>query len=524
MTILKRVMIQIKRQPLKVICLFCLAILLGTLISASMLIEDTIVRVTDSLSTRIAPVVSITSENPVIDEMYTNFERSQGYAAHHFPYVGREVIHEIGNIPYVRDFDYSIFNGGLGIGLLPYIHQEISEEIRFSFGEEVWFDMMGVARPEIVYIEYGNFDLVQGRLFTEEEILNSSNLSTFPTLVSDEFARHNNLSIGSRFNLYISYFDPPENFPTGLSLAELGQIWDVFEPDEAFSLWEYEHEVVGIFAFTEEIPSDFDGMMNYQQLVNTFFVPNWIFYERRDTTFGIELQNWERVSPEAYSDILENFFGFLIEPYWLLYDIRDMASFAEAANEILPGLWIVQDLSSTLEHVLIAIDNFTFVSDHFFWLSLGASLLVFSLITLLYLRSKNHEIGIYLALGEGKFKIVIQFILEIGLVVGLGMLISIFSGRMLSNSLTQALLRDEIANQRTPSHGTDWVPANMLEVRGFTPQIDDLIDTTAVTLDIETVLLFYGVAFLIVLSSISIPMIYVLKKPVNRLLASENTQ
>jgi len=524
MTTLKRVMIQIKRKPFKTFCLFSLAFLLGTLISVSMLMDSAIDSVLENLSVRIAPVVSITSENPVLEEMYTNQQRSEGYVAHHFPDIERELIHEIGNLSYVRDFDYSILGGGSSVVLRPYIPYEIQTQLNIQFDEEALFDMIGVARPEIVYIEYGNFELVQGRLFTEEEILNTTNSSTFPILISDEFARHNGLAVDSRFNLYLSYFDPPADFPTELTMSQLGEvIWTQYEQDEIFSLWGFEHEVVGIFSFTEDIPTDFDGMMYYQQLVNTFFVPNWIFDYRFEAMLFVD-ENWISVLRPEYHAMFTGNVEWRLEPYWLLYDIRDMDLFAEAANEMLPGLWVVQDLSSTLGHVLTAVDNITFASTQFFWFSLGAALLVFSLLTLLYLRSKNHEVGVYLALGESKLKIMLQIALEIGLVISLGMLLSIFSGRMISNSITNTLLMNELTNQAVQNVGSDWVPANMLEVRGFTPQIDDLLDMTTVALDMNTAVLFYSITFAIVLLSTSIPMVYFFKSPVNKLLASAKIQ
>lgn len=73
---------------------------------------------------------------------------------------------------------------------------------------------------------------------------------------------------------------------------------------------------------------------------------------------------------------------------------------------------------------------------------LGA-IVVLSLILILWIRERTYEIGILLSIGVSKFRIVLQFVLELVFISIPAILISLLSGSLLINQLVGAILPDE---------------------------------------------------------------------------------
>ena len=73
---------------------------------------------------------------------------------------------------------------------------------------------------------------------------------------------------------------------------------------------------------------------------------------------------------------------------------------------------------------------------------LGA-IVVLSLILILWIRERTYEIGILLSIGVSKFRIVLQFVLELVFISVPAILISLLSGSLLINQLVGAILPDE---------------------------------------------------------------------------------
>lgn len=69
------------------------------------------------------------------------------------------------------------------------------------------------------------------------------------------------------------------------------------------------------------------------------------------------------------------------------------------------------------------------------------SLLIISLIVLLFLRDRKHELGIYLSIGETRGKIIGQILVELLLISAIALLLSLVTGNLLADSISGSLFQ-----------------------------------------------------------------------------------
>jgi putative ABC transport system permease protein len=378
------------------------------------------------------------------------------------------------------------------------------------------FHVNGVSRPEIIYIEHGLYELVEGRLFTNEEINPYVIPSIAPILVSREFAQSNDLSIGSYMELKsMPIFVLPEdaNVPEGgFTDMEWGEeLWN--HPYNQAQEVIYEFEIVGIFDVTRILRGNIEELMDHQNMVNLFFTPNWRVYE----AISDEANSWQ-----LWADVFnmhdwnEGLVSILqaqadsITALWLLHDWEDVATFMEAANQILPpSLEVDEGLMDTFRPMIEATNSLNTIVSRVLWLASGAMVMVLTLLILLYLRERRHEIGIYLALGEKKVKIMLQLLLEIVIVSTLGLIMAFLVANMLSEQLSLSILQTELAsNERSDDH----IPV-MLERLGFGQALapDEMLAFFEVSLDMEAVILFFLGGLGTVTLSTVVPVVYIME-------------
>jgi len=136
-------------------------------------------------------------------------------------------------------------------------------------------------------------------------------------------------------------------------------------------------------------------------------------------------------------------------------------------------------------------------------------LIILSLLITLFLRDRKHEIGIYLALGEKKGKIITQILTEVLSVSIIGITLSLFAGNIISDGISQQMIHNNMMNElENPSMNFDWNP---LEGMGFNTNMsmDEMLENYEVGLDGQTIGLFFLVgAGTVILSTIS-PIIYI---------------
>lgn len=495
MRIIDRVKISLVKNLGKTIILLLLVIVLKATALSAVIAENAVFNTVENARKSLPAIISVGGDSEAIDELYTRQEQSAGYAAHLFDPLTREQIHQIGALPYVRHYDYSI----TAMASISY------ESEQLEFGKVT---VHGVANPEMIYITEGLLELEYGRSFTSEEIANAENKA--PILISDDFATLYELTISDRFDMYVEYFflpenaNPEEDWPIQLESYE--ELWE--HPYFNWGEKGFEFEVIGIFTIP---PEEAENMYYWHKvgILNSVYTPNWRSHEMYNLqmTSSIESSSVFRVGDDNTSSLQYTYDWS--DPFWVLYDISYFDDFQSEASEFLPDFWAFEDLSSTLEHLY---DSVNFVSQFIqraLWFAMGASVIILNLLITLYLRDRRKELGVYIALGEKKIKIALQIILEVLIVASAGFVLAIFIAHILAPHISQNMLRNELSQERTSQ--VYWSSTNTLEMRGFGREltIEETIAAFDVSINTQIIYIAFGVAILTVIVSTIVPIAYI---------------
>jgi len=524
MNMINRGLKSLMGHKIKTVILLLLIIILGSVTASAIIMTNGIHSTANHLRRSIPAIVM--RNNDVMaaqsEAGYTLEEIMDGALDRYFHTLTREMVYEIGALPYVRGFSYTY-------AFYPFMMQsfDLNEYTPENWEQIIYVNMFlltGVTRPSFIQIEEDIWELVAGRLFTEDEMYLDESREYAPILITESVANLNGVSVGSTLTLYKDIFELPENAvipENGFSGLELENIWE--HEYYAYVQIPFSFEVVGIISMPYEPNYNVDRFLMQHWNQNRFIIPNWKVNEINNVWLESRIDmmtvfNIENIDEEIA--FLERFMA-LVTPTWVLYDIADFEAFAAQANEILPEFSIMEDMSFTQQDVLTSMGSVNSLMNQVLIVAIGATLIVLTLTILLYLRDRKHEIGVYLALGERKRKIILQILFEVLSVTTTGIIIAVFIGNVVSNQMSDFLLREAFISTQEAcdfptTHNYCWNPRTTLEWSGFgidrvQMEFDELIEIFDVSLDIRAITIFSGIALATTVLSTIVPVMYILE-------------
>lgn len=505
MTILKRSIISVVSQKEKNLLLLMLILILGVLIFGSFLMINTFNNSTTNLRNSLPAVVTIEGEPITYENIDDEMIR-----------IPRQLIHDIGGLPQVKIYDYSFIEGIAGDFKYYYAGESV-------FGNyDNWFRIFGVSNPEIVYFENGMYELVQGRTFTAEEMDEQQVFGRVPILVSDEWAQLNNIALGDAVNLFQDVFELPmgANLPeNGLSfLNSLSELWD--HDYNGKSRKYHQFEVIGIFEFTRELSEKPDSLesVDHYSMINLFFTPNWLVY---NMMIRAEKSHNERVSILNVSHLLDWDYQFNNPmPMFVLDDMLLLDEFTTMANEIIYDYDLplhISDLSGTFGSMVLSVMNLNNLLNIVLFVAIGAMAIILTLLVLLYIRGRRNELGVYLALGEKRGRVVSQVLLEILIVSSVGIIIAFLISSLFTEQLSTYLITNQLYEN---ARGENYWPS-FLETIGFAQEmsVEEMLYAVNIAIDLPTILTALSIIFGTILVSTFVPVAYLLEQKPMDLLA-----
>lgn len=126
-------------------------------------------------------------------------------------------------------------------------------------------------------------------------------------------------------------------------------------------------------------------------------------------------------------------------------------------------------------------------------ISVLASILIITLVTILFLRDRKHELGIYLSLGEKRSKVVGQIVFEVVVVAFVAITISVFTGNMLAKGFSNSLIQSQKTEQVDNGMGYNMDDYELARLTNSSISEDDVIDAYNISLNPTYILLFYVV-------------------------------
>ena len=143
------------------------------------------------------------------------------------------------------------------------------------------------------------------------------------------------------------------------------------------------------------------------------------------------------------------------------------------------------------------------------------SLVILTLLIILFLRDRKKELGLYMALGEKRSKTISLLLLEVMTIAFLSIMVSLFIGNVFANSVSENMLMNDIAAEQERASGLGgaiW-EFDFFASMGFDTEIpvDVIAASYDVSLSFYAVLIFLGVGLGTVLLATVIPVIYILR-------------
>ena len=489
MNLLNRVFISQSRKFGKSLILFAIVLALGIVISAAISMQQAFQNTENSIRGSVPAVVAIEADEEAIEDIYS--DTGQWPVLNPFT---MDMLAEIGALSYVRNYNISLRASLLSSDLdRVAVNGFVSGE---KMGEWENFDLQGIYGEGFLDEEEGIIEIVYGRSFSAEEI----RTHTSAGMISRELAAANGLGIGSTITLDNIYWDTRGVYDISP---------DFFTEENIFARESYDLEVIGIFEKIAEINTGDEWMDNNftEEIINRIYVPHSIVlsslsFQFENDAMMFPVDDLNSVNPEDRVFLFNAF---------SLHDVSYVDNFKARAYEIIPPLWRVADGSDSYNYIISSMQTFNHLANILLVMIVGAGILIIGLLITLILRENKREIGIYLALGEKKARVIAQMIVETVSVAVAALITALFVGNILADSISETMLRNSMIAEQ--GHG-EMMTFGLLDQMGIirNAPIDEMLAMYSVTLDIATALTFFAIGVTTVLAATVAPMLYIVKQ------------
>lgn len=235
----------------------------------------------------------------------------------------------------------------------------------------------------------GDSTILEGRHLTEEDANQPF------TMIEKTLAEENDLSIGDKINI---------QSPVEAATSEL--------------------EIIGIFETT--VAGDSTGM-NFTALnpYNKLYVP----YTAATTLKG-----------EGYEGTIDSAIYYMNDPS----NIEDFISRAEEESSIDFATFKLDANDLVYQQMVGPIENVASFSKNVVYLVAIAGAVILGLIVMLTIRERKYEMGVLLAIGEKRWKLMGQFIVEILIVAIISLSFASMAGNLVANQVGEQLLTQQL--------------------------------------------------------------------------------
>jgi putative ABC transport system permease protein len=519
MNFAKRAVLSITRRLGKSLILFLVIFIIGNLIAGTVAVRQAITQSEEVAKRSLGAHVSLGLDDQALMEAYNRGEEPM------IDNLSAALIEELGQRPEVRNFDYSLSAYLLSQTLENY--QPPEEVGGVAMGATVaiggsaeggaYFSLRGTRYAPVMPIEEGKLSLVDGRVFTETDITEGRLVAIIPDVVAET----NNLHVGDTITLVneIRDYTQMEKSVDDPSAETNGRLVD--SRDVIL-------EVIGIFernSGADDLTADGSDDQNQggatgprmidftqSELWSTIYVP--IKVAQAEDEFSTE--GYRKIAELAGEDWgVERYMPYYT-PIYLLNSIDDLESFEQAASVALPEYYKVLSATSQYEQVAGPMKDIQQVLTVALIVVVIAALVVVSLVVVLFLRDRRKEFGIYLSLGARKPLIILQVLMEVLVVAIVALGVSLFTGYLVSDGLSQQMINNQIASAANNGYLSGVVVSGsfMGGDAGLLMgdlSLEDVTDAYRVSLSLPYVLTFLGLGIGVVVLSCVVPLLYVLR-------------
>lgn len=477
---IKNAWLSIRKNIGKSILLFGIMLIIANLVMAGLSIQSASEKSMDQIRSSLGNDVTLSVD---MRQMMKNREMGQSLQEVQSS-ITSDMADSLIQLDHVEDYNYTISSSANSDDIVPIETEQSDEGMTMpegggqggGMGQFNIGDFVISANSTMKYIEEftsGNYSLIEGAL------LSSKDKDSSHCVIETNVAEENSLSIGSTFTIY-----------TTIDNETISQ----------------ELEVVGIYEIETTTSSQGMRGMMFTNPVNTIYTDISIGYTLTNDTTTIS-------SATYYLDDPENMDSFITD--------------AKENTEIDFEMYTLDANDQLYQRNISSLVNTESFATMFLLVVVIAGSVILGLILILTIRNRFHEIGIFLSLGQSKVKIIGQQVIEIGIVACVAFVISLGTGRMVSNMVSGMLINNQSNDtvQMEMGNGMPGGPGGNIdegsgsdsfsERRGgpnfsdaFSTPIDEELD---VSLTINTVMELGVITLVICVISTMLPSIYVLR-------------
>ena len=342
-------------------------------------------------------------------EVFEGSGSEMGIGGSWFHTLNREDIEKLSNVEGIADIN--ILSQALAFSPINFENDQTqaSRGRHNSADDDVW--LTGLLNAELLdEVSHGFIELKEGRWIEESD----EGAEILPLVISEAIAKKNDLSLGDSLEFE----------------------WQDHELDAVLEHFDWEREepiqmsgtIVGIFS----VQRPMEVIQNLMSLENTIFTSlnfsDDVFAhvqeeDRFHTLYNLAI--FDVADAADYDQIRENILN--VDADWALYNLVDSDEMLSRLSSDLEGLHQV----STLMFSVVMVAGFGML-----WL-----------IFILWVRNRNHEIAILLAIGIEKTKIVSQFIFEALLVAVVAFSLAVITMPVASQWMDVGALSTQLQSQ-----------------------------------------------------------------------------
>ena len=498
MNFFKRALLSIQRRKGKSLILFLVIFILGNLMAGAIAIQQATKGVEQNIKTQLGATATVGYNEEKMQELQNETKIKE-------PTV--EVYKELGELKQVKTYDYSVTDFLTSTK----IKNVVPEDGSFQMGSEgtYFFTIKGTNSSELMDEQTKKISLDKGRNFSEEELKKGAAV----TILSDKVAKENNINVGDKIVL-------------DRTIEKMQQQSSDSSEVERKSK-DYSVEVVGIFKVNEVKAKDSSGTSQkdaelkdmqkfdlYDKL-NVMYCPNDYVQKTQKEMLEFEYDTF----PDNFADqdgkvqsketVMKDY-SSSIQATFVLNKPEDVEDFKVLGDQILKDnkmdYFKIQASSDQFDSIAGPIKGMAKISKIVLIVSVIASVFIITLVTILFLRDRKHELGIYLSLGEKRKNVVAQIVIEVVVVAILSMTLSVFSGNFLAKTFSQSL----IATQQTSDIDQSGYMMGS-SVMDYSVTEADVVNSYEIKLTPSYIALFYLIGLIVVLLSTIVPLIYIMR-------------
>ncbi|WNF39082.1 ABC transporter permease [Bacillaceae bacterium IKA-2] len=418
MNFIKRALLSVKARKGKSVLQIFIFTVIFVLVLSGLAIQSAANKSADMARQSLGSNVTVQADMQKIIEQVGAVEGGGGRGRQRKP-VPVDTVEELLTYPEVIGYNFFASATGIAIGFEP-IEDESSEEVddaEESIKEENTgrggSPMGDISLEGVVFSDAAQefmdavSTIVEGRHLTEEDI--NQNL----TIIEQSLAEENALTVGDTITIQ--------------SLDEIESLFDL--------------EIVGIYQ-TTAIGNDFGMSLSALNPVNKLYVP----YKLANGLKG-----------EAFIGTIDRAVFHIDDPV----NIDNFIDRANAESSIDFTVFSLDTNDRLYQQMIGPINNVASFSENVVYLVTMAGAIILGLIVMMSIRERKYEIGVLLALGEKKSKLIGQFLVEIVVVAIIALGLASVTGNMVASQVG-----DQLLNQQLQVEETSSTPESFGSVRG----------------------------------------------------------